>query len=173
MAMPMPLAGGGAMQGAPPLPELPVPLPDWLTGNPYFTAGFGLGGIATVMGLLRQSSAGIQSVCRRQMLMTLEIPSKDFAYQWADVQQHSNCLDTTRVRYLAAVKKLHAIVIVDETGPPVAARKLVWPKLIDDQDLVLGGNTPPDWRTSAANAKLEQVDSKATGKGTPRPQQPA
>lgn len=82
--------GAATMPGigtAPPIPpidssKLPIPLPDWLIGNPYFTAGFGLIGIGAVMGILRQGAASLEVVLRRQLLMSLEIPSKDYAYQW-------------------------------------------------------------------------------------------
>jgi len=63
-------------------PAFPFPLPDWLAGNPYFTAGFGLAGIGVVTGLLRSSAASLEVVLRRQALMSLEIPSKDTSYQW-------------------------------------------------------------------------------------------
>mmetsp|Transcript_100192 Transcript_100192/g.283692 ORF Transcript_100192/g.283692 Transcript_100192/m.283692 type:complete len:480 (-) Transcript_100192:39-1478(-) len=82
------MAGGGAAVPAPPvLPtidssKLPIPLPEWLVGNPYFTAGAGLLGMGAVMGFLRQGAASLEVVFRRQLLMSLEIPSKDYAYQW-------------------------------------------------------------------------------------------
>ena len=56
--------------------------PDWLAMNPYFSAGFGLAGIGAAMSLLRQSSGFVQHVCRKRMLTSLEIPSKDHSYQW-------------------------------------------------------------------------------------------
>lgn len=71
----------------PPVPTLdtskmPFPLPDWLVGNPYFTAGFGLVGIGALMGIVRSGTSSVEVVLRRQMLMSLEIPSRDFSYQW-------------------------------------------------------------------------------------------
>eukprot|EP00928_Gymnodinium_smaydae_P013505 TRINITY_DN14922_c0_g2_i1.p1 TRINITY_DN14922_c0_g2~~TRINITY_DN14922_c0_g2_i1.p1 ORF type:complete len:520 (+),score=71.01 TRINITY_DN14922_c0_g2_i1:73-1560(+) len=91
--MPLPMASAGArgaamqpggMEGAPapPLPQLPVPVPDWLLSNPLFTGGLGLLGAGALMGFVRTGAAGLQSVCRRQLLMTLEVPSKDHSYQW-------------------------------------------------------------------------------------------
>jgi len=101
--------GGGAMPGVPPFPvsggaipsasapplssaetsplggigsQFPIPLPEWLMGNPYFTAGFALGGVGIATSLLRTSTSSLQSVLRRQLVMSLEIPSKDYAYQW-------------------------------------------------------------------------------------------
>ena len=56
--------------------------PDWLSSNPYFSAGFGLAAMGTALSVLRQSSGSIQSVCRKRMLTSLEIPSKDHSYQW-------------------------------------------------------------------------------------------
>jgi len=72
---------GGAATSAM-APPLPIPLPEWLAGNPLFTGGLGLLGAGALMGVVRSSSSALQSVCRRQMLMTLEVPSKDYAYQW-------------------------------------------------------------------------------------------
>eukprot|EP00927_Polykrikos_kofoidii_P042161 TRINITY_DN36014_c0_g1_i1.p1 TRINITY_DN36014_c0_g1~~TRINITY_DN36014_c0_g1_i1.p1 ORF type:complete len:515 (-),score=93.41 TRINITY_DN36014_c0_g1_i1:76-1620(-) len=77
--------GGGAMAGltgGTPTPPLPVPLPDWLAGNELFKGGLGLLGAGAAMGLLRGGASSLEAVCRRQLLMTLEVPSKDFAYQW-------------------------------------------------------------------------------------------
>lgn len=65
-----------------PQPSLMGYFPDWLATNPYFSAGFGLAGIGAAMSLLRQSSGFVQHVCRKRMLTSLEIPSKDHSYQW-------------------------------------------------------------------------------------------
>lgn len=78
------MAAGGA---PPPIPQIdtskiPIPLPDWLLGNPYFTAGFGLVGIGAVMSFVRTGAASAEVLARRQLLMSLEIPSKDYSYQW-------------------------------------------------------------------------------------------
>jgi len=74
--------GSMAPTAPPTLPEMPFPLPDWLAGNPYFTAGFGLGAMGFVMSFARTGAASAESILRRQVLMSLEIPSKDYAYQW-------------------------------------------------------------------------------------------
>ena len=78
------LGGGGAAAQMPPLDttKFPLPLPEWLAGNPLFTAGFGLGAMGAAMSVLRRSATLAEVAFRRQMLMTLEIPSKDYAYQW-------------------------------------------------------------------------------------------
>lgn len=62
--------------------KLPLPLPEWLAGNPLFTAGFGLATMGAAAGLVRSGAGMLQVVLRRQVLMTLEIPSKDYSYQW-------------------------------------------------------------------------------------------
>lgn len=62
--------------------RLPLPLPEWLSGNPLFTAGFGLATMGAAAGLVSRSANVLQVVLRRQLLMTLEIPSKDYSYQW-------------------------------------------------------------------------------------------
>jgi len=62
--------------------KMPIPLPDWLVGNPYFTAGAGLMGVGAAMSVFRVGVTSLESVLRRQMLMSLEIPSKDWSYQW-------------------------------------------------------------------------------------------
>lgn len=79
-------AGPGMAPGATITPEMaskfPIPLPDFLLGNPYFAAGFGLAGIGMAGSFLRAGTGSLEVVLRRQMLMTLEIPSKDHSYQW-------------------------------------------------------------------------------------------
>eukprot|EP00933_Yihiella_yeosuensis_P025858 TRINITY_DN20051_c0_g1_i2.p1 TRINITY_DN20051_c0_g1~~TRINITY_DN20051_c0_g1_i2.p1 ORF type:complete len:490 (-),score=86.99 TRINITY_DN20051_c0_g1_i2:149-1618(-) len=82
MAMSSGAAGGG--QQMPPIDtsKFPLPVPDWLAGNPLFTAGFGLGIMGAAMGFLSRGAATAEIIGRRQMLMTLEIPSRDYSYQW-------------------------------------------------------------------------------------------
>ncbi|PVV02928.1 hypothetical protein BB560_002606 [Smittium megazygosporum] len=52
------------------------------SGNPYFSAGFGLIGVGAVLAILRQGARRAADLTRRQILVTLEIPSKDKSYQW-------------------------------------------------------------------------------------------
>lgn len=85
--MPAPLGTGEGMAQGSPLPpdlaaKLPIPLPDFLVGNPYFAAGFGLAGIGVVGSILRGGATSLETLLRRQLLMSLEIPSKDYSYQW-------------------------------------------------------------------------------------------
>ncbi|KAK9462817.1 BCS1 N terminal-domain-containing protein [Lipomyces oligophaga] len=51
-------------------------------GNPYFTAGFGLMAIGVVLTAGRQVMIASSSFIYRQMLVDLEIPSKDKSYIW-------------------------------------------------------------------------------------------
>eukprot|EP00929_Paragymnodinium_shiwhaense_P123163 TRINITY_DN9666_c0_g2_i1.p1 TRINITY_DN9666_c0_g2~~TRINITY_DN9666_c0_g2_i1.p1 ORF type:complete len:513 (-),score=124.80 TRINITY_DN9666_c0_g2_i1:123-1661(-) len=72
----------GAAAAMPTPPKLPIPLPDWLASNPLFTGGIGLLGAGALMGMLRTGTTTAEVIMRRQLLMTLEVPSKDHAYQW-------------------------------------------------------------------------------------------
>ncbi|KAF9131557.1 hypothetical protein BGX30_013046 [Mortierella sp. GBA39] len=53
-----------------------------LDSNPYFSAGFGLMAIGAGLTILRKGTVSGASVLRRQLLVTLEIPSKDKSYLW-------------------------------------------------------------------------------------------
>ncbi|KAI9199490.1 BCS1 N terminal-domain-containing protein [Polychytrium aggregatum] len=53
-----------------------------LMNNPYFSAGFGLVGVGAGLGLLRQGAIHGVTLAKRHLLVTLEIPSKDFSYSW-------------------------------------------------------------------------------------------
>ncbi|KAF9177179.1 hypothetical protein BGZ51_008306 [Haplosporangium sp. Z 767] len=50
--------------------------------NPYFSAGFGLMAVGAGLTILRKGTVTGASVLRRQLLVTLEIPSKDKSYLW-------------------------------------------------------------------------------------------
>lgn len=54
----------------------------FLEGNPYFTAGFGLMGLGAGVALARKGVARLGNFMYRQMLVDLEIPSKDKSYSW-------------------------------------------------------------------------------------------
>ncbi|EGF76556.1 hypothetical protein BATDEDRAFT_30890 [Batrachochytrium dendrobatidis JAM81] len=53
-----------------------------LTGNPYFSAGFGLIGITAGLAILRKGAVHGVTMARRKLLVSLEIPSKDHSYSW-------------------------------------------------------------------------------------------
>eukprot|EP00435_Cladocopium_sp_Y103_P043026 s1688_g12.t1 len=84
MSLNMAAIGAGSAGTMPPIDasKFPLPLPEWLVGNPLFTAGFGLGAMGAAMSLLSRGASLAEVTFRRQMLMSLEIPSKDYAYQW-------------------------------------------------------------------------------------------
>ncbi|KAF4675750.1 mitochondrial chaperone [Perkinsus chesapeaki] len=80
---------GGPLEGGGPITSSATPesgilsyFPEWLSSNPYFGAGFGLVGVGAVMSVLRNSTTTLQTVFRRRALCSLEIPSKDYSYQW-------------------------------------------------------------------------------------------
>ena len=64
-----------------PLESLLTP-PAFLDGNPYFSAGFGLGVLGTAMAALRGGSKAAMTMAQRHLLVTLEVTSKDKAYPW-------------------------------------------------------------------------------------------
>jgi hypothetical protein len=53
-----------------------------LSSNPYFNAGFGLIGIGTGLAFLKVGWRQFLIVAKRQLLVSLEIPSRDRSYQW-------------------------------------------------------------------------------------------
>ncbi|ORY41677.1 hypothetical protein BCR33DRAFT_718816 [Rhizoclosmatium globosum] len=54
----------------------------FLASNPYFSAGFGLIGVTAGLAALRSGSLQLAHVLQRRYLVTVEIPSKDPAYNW-------------------------------------------------------------------------------------------
>lgn len=53
-----------------------------MSSNPYFTAGFGLMGLGAVLAVGRQALVRASSLAYRQLLVDLEITSKDKSYDW-------------------------------------------------------------------------------------------
>ncbi|KAK8194891.1 26S protease regulatory subunit 8 [Phyllosticta capitalensis] len=53
-----------------------------LTGNPYFTAGFGLAGLATVGRIGQKGLTRAAFYIRRRMLVELEVTRRDKSYPW-------------------------------------------------------------------------------------------
>jgi chaperone BCS1 len=61
---------------------LDIPTPSFLDGNPYFSAGFGLGILGTGLAALRGAGKAAMTMAQRHLLVTLEVTSKDKAYPW-------------------------------------------------------------------------------------------
>ncbi|KAJ2263783.1 Complex III assembly protein translocase and chaperone [Coemansia sp. RSA 376] len=59
-----------------------VDLSLFLADNPYFSAGFGLLGVGAGVAVLRQGARRGADLMRRQLLVSMEIPSHDKSYQW-------------------------------------------------------------------------------------------
>ncbi|KAF9586686.1 hypothetical protein BGW38_009471 [Lunasporangiospora selenospora] len=53
-----------------------------MDSNPYFSAGFGLMALGAGLTILRKGAVSGAGLMRRQLLVTLEIPSKDKSYLW-------------------------------------------------------------------------------------------
>jgi chaperone BCS1 len=53
-----------------------------MESNPYFAAGFGLMGLGAGLAIARQGAMRLGNLFYRQMLVDLEIPSKDKSYAW-------------------------------------------------------------------------------------------
>ena len=83
-----PAAAAAAASAAAAAPSATASLPSWLQppafldGNPYFSAGFGLGILGTGMAALRGSAKAAMTMAQRHLLVTLEVTSKDKAYPW-------------------------------------------------------------------------------------------
>ncbi|KAJ1880924.1 Complex III assembly protein translocase and chaperone, partial [Kickxella alabastrina] len=59
-----------------------VELTSFLADNPFFSAGFGLIGVGAGLAVLRQGARRGADLMRRQLLVSMEIPSHDKSYQW-------------------------------------------------------------------------------------------
>ena len=57
-------------------------LGDLFASNPYFSAGFGLIGLGAGLAVARRALLQSVSLIRRQLLVTLEIPSHDHSHTW-------------------------------------------------------------------------------------------
>ncbi|CDJ44657.1 Bcs1 protein, putative [Eimeria tenella] len=57
-------------------------LPDFLSDNPYFCAGFGLAGLGAAASLTRGAVRAAKAFARRRLLTSLEVPIRDPAYPW-------------------------------------------------------------------------------------------
>ena len=62
--------------------KLPIPMPAFLDGNPYFQAGFGLAIMGFGLQLLRKGGIGLQIFAKRQFLTSLEITNRDASFPW-------------------------------------------------------------------------------------------
>ncbi|KAF0482762.1 Mitochondrial chaperone BCS1 [Gigaspora margarita] len=63
------------------MPDSPL-LGTFLSSNPYFSAGVGVLGVGASLAILRQGLTRGMTIARRQLLVSLEIPSKDKSYAW-------------------------------------------------------------------------------------------
>ena len=71
----------GSAPLAPPA-QLPIPMPAFLEGNPYFQAGFGLAIMGFGLQLIRKGGVGLQILAKRQLLTSLEITNRDASFPW-------------------------------------------------------------------------------------------
>lgn len=70
------------------------------TGNPLFSAGFGLIAVGAALSVFKKGTTVGASALRRKMLVTLEIPSKDKSYLWF-LQWMSHHAPKRQVNHLA------------------------------------------------------------------------
>ncbi|KZS93364.1 hypothetical protein SISNIDRAFT_507177 [Sistotremastrum niveocremeum HHB9708] len=70
------------VQGHVPMDATTPPASTKFGDNPYFTAGFGLMGVGVALSALKQGLTVANTVLRRRMLVSLEIPNRDRSYEW-------------------------------------------------------------------------------------------
>ncbi|CAG8661404.1 16754_t:CDS:2, partial [Cetraspora pellucida] len=63
------------------MPDNPL-LSTLFSSNPYFSAGVGVLGVGAGLAIFRQGLTRGMTLARRQLLVSLEIPSKDKSYAW-------------------------------------------------------------------------------------------
>ena len=67
-------------------PSCPKTMEDLMTllplDNQFFSGGLGLAAMGVGLSFLRKSSATLQMLARRHLMMTLEVTSKDVTYPW-------------------------------------------------------------------------------------------
>ncbi|KAI8326272.1 hypothetical protein GQ54DRAFT_253393 [Martensiomyces pterosporus] len=78
-----------------------VELAAFLSDNPYFSAGFGLIGVGAGVAVLRQGARRSADLMRRQLLVSMEIPSHDKSYQWDMTWVHRRIARAVLPRHMA------------------------------------------------------------------------
>ncbi|KAF2644979.1 26S protease regulatory subunit 8 [Massarina eburnea CBS 473.64] len=106
-----------------------------LTGNPFFTAGFGLAALATAARIGQKGLTQGASLLRRRMLVDLEITRHDHAYPWlllwmtnfhrtqaaTQSSSKSGVLSTLIRRINPRLHHLQVSTVQSQTGPAHAA----------------------------------------------------
>jgi len=88
--------------------NLPFPIPEFLEKNPYFQAGFGIAILGVASQVLRTGSLGISLLAKRQLLVTMEVTSKDPAFPWVLRWLNANAKGLARRLSLQTLRKAAA-----------------------------------------------------------------